>query len=81
MSPDDIRAALKDELGRIAPEIEFDSIPPGALLREEIDIDSMDFLNLVTALHQRLKVDIPETDYPQLATIQGALSYLSAKTA
>jgi acyl carrier protein len=81
MSPDDIRAVLKDELGRIAPEIEFEAIPPDALLRQEIDIDSMDFLNLVTALHQRLKVDIPEADYPQLATIRGALAYLSTKTA
>jgi acyl carrier protein len=81
MSRDDIRAVLKDELGRIAPEIEFDSIPPDALLREEIDVDSMDFLNLVTALHQRLNVDIPEADYPKLATIEGALAYLSARTA
>ena len=79
MSPEDIRAILKDELGRIAPEVEFDSIPPGADLREEIDIDSMDFLNFVTALHQRLGVDIPEADYPSLATIDKAIAYLQAK--
>jgi len=79
MSPDDIRAVLKDELGRIAPEVEFDAIPPDADLREEIDIDSMDFLNFVTALHQRLGVDIPEADYPSLATLNKAVAYLQGK--
>jgi acyl carrier protein len=79
MSPEDIRAVLKDELGRIAPEVEFDAIPPDADLREEIDIDSMDFLNFVTALHQRLGFDIPEADYPSLATLSKAVAYLRAK--
>jgi len=60
MSPTDIRAVVKDEIGRIAPEINFDSIEPDGDLREQIDIDSMDFLNLVTALHLRLGIDIPD---------------------
>jgi acyl carrier protein len=77
MTPNEIRAVIQDELGRIAPEVEFDSIDPGADLREQIDIDSMDFLNLVTALHQRLGVDIPETDYQKLATLKGIIDYLS----
>lgn len=77
MTPTDIRAVIQDELGRIAPEVEFDSIDPAEDLREQIDIDSMDFLNLITALHQRLGIDIPEADYPKLATLQGALDYLS----
>jgi acyl carrier protein len=70
MNPIDIRAVIKDELGRIAPEVDFEAIDPEANLREQVDIDSMDFLNLVTALHQRLGVDIPEVDYPRLATLQ-----------
>ena len=77
MTQTEIRAVIRDELGRIAPEVEFDSIDPGADLREQIDIDSIDFLNLVTALHQRLGVDIPETDYPKLATLNGIIDYLS----
>jgi acyl carrier protein len=76
MSPSDIRAVFQDELGRIAPEVDFETIEPEADLREQVDIDSMDFLNLVTALHQRLGIDIPETDYPKLATLAGALAYL-----
>jgi len=79
MSPDDIRAVIKDELARIAPEIEFDAIDPAADLRDEADIDSMDFLNLVTALHVRLGVEIPEADNPKLVTLDGAISYLAGK--
>ena len=79
MTRDDIRAVLKDELGRIAPEVDFDAIDPAADLREAVDIDSMDFLNLLTALHLRLGVDIPEADNARLITIDGALGYLAAK--
>ncbi len=79
MSSDDIRAVLKDELARIAPDIDFETIDPAADLRDEADIDSMDFLNWVTALHSRLGVDIPEADNPKLITIEGAVAYLSRK--
>lgn len=79
MSTIDVRAVFEDELGRIAPEVDFDSIDPTADLRDQVDIDSMDFLNLVTALHERLGVDIPETDYPKLATLQGVLDYLARR--
>jgi len=47
-----------------------------AVLIDELDIDSMDFLNLVTALAERLIIDIPETDYPKLATLSDAADYL-----
>lgn len=79
MSPADIRAVLKDELARIAPEIDFDAIDPTADLRDEADIDSMDFLNWLTALHVRLGVEIPEADNPRLITIDGAVAYLGEK--
>lgn len=80
MSPTDIRAVIQDELARIAPEVEFDAIDPAGDLRSQIDIDSMDFLNLVTALHQRLGVDIPEADYQQLGTLEDAIRYLAARS-
>ena len=79
MSPTDIRAVIKDEIGRIAPEIDFETIDPEADLRQQVDIDSMDFLNLVTALHQRLGIDIPEIDYPKLATLQAAMAYIEQR--
>jgi acyl carrier protein len=79
MTRNDITAALLDELGRIAPEIDATRIDPNADLREELDIDSMDFLNLVTALGERLDLDIPEIDYPNLATLNHAVEYLAQK--
>jgi acyl carrier protein len=81
MSEADIRAVLHEELGNIAPEIDLRNVDPAADLREALDIDSMDFLNFVTAIHRRLGVDIPELDYPKLVTLEGAVHYLQAKLA
>jgi len=75
----DIRAVLLEELGNIAPEIDVEAIDPGADLREALDIDSMDFLNFVTAIHHRLGVDIPEIDYPKFLTLAGAVAYVDGK--
>lgn len=79
MSPQDIRDVIKDELARIAPDVDFETVDPAADLRDEADIDSMDFLNLLTALHLRLAVDIPEADNAKLVTVQGAIDYLASK--
>lgn len=81
MSDSDIRTTILEELGNIAPEANLAAIDPAADLREALDIDSMDFLNFVIALHRRLAVDIPEIDYPKLVTIDGAMTYLRAKMA
>jgi len=81
MSNVDVAVVLREELGNIAPEIDLKTIDAGADLREALDIDSMDFLNFVTAIHHRLGVDIPEIDYPKLVTLDGAVHYLEAKLA
>ena len=78
MSDIDIRVVVLEELNNIAPEADLARLDPGADLREALDIDSVDFLNFVTAIHQRLGVNIPETDYRKLATLDGALAYLAA---
>jgi acyl carrier protein len=75
----DIGAVLREELGNIAPEIDMNSVDPSMDLREALDIDSMDVLNLITAIHHRLGIDIPEIDYPKLMTFDGAVSYLKEK--
>lgn len=75
----DIGPALLEELGNIAPEIDMNSLDPTADLRDALDIDSMDFLNFVAAIHQRLGINIPEIDYPKLSTLDGAVDYLTAK--
>jgi acyl carrier protein len=74
----DIRKVVQEELNNIAPEVDLASVDPAADLREAIDIDSMDFLNFITAIHHRLGIDIPEIDYPKLVTLNGAVSYLTA---
>jgi acyl carrier protein len=79
MTESDIRTVLKEELGNIAPEMDFQKLDPAADLRDALDIDSMDFLNFVIAVHRRLRVDIPELDYPKLITLDGAVGYLKAK--
>jgi acyl carrier protein len=79
MRETEIRAVLKDELGNIAPEMDMSTVDPKADLREALDIDSMDFLNFITAVHQRLKVDVPEIDYPKLVTLDGAVAYLAVR--
>ncbi|HKH81348.1 MAG TPA: phosphopantetheine-binding protein [Methylovirgula sp.] len=75
----DIRTVLREELGNIAPEIDFNSVDPKADLREALDIDSMDVLTFITAIHTRIGLVIPEVDYPKLMTLDGAVTYLSAK--
>ncbi len=79
MSAIDIRKIVAEELSNIAPEVDLATVDPKADLREAIDIDSMDFLNLVTALHQRTGVDVPEIDYPKLITLAGMIEYLGAR--
>lgn len=80
MTPDEARRLLFEELGNIAPEWDPATIDPQADIRETMDIDSMDVLNLVIALHKRSGIDIPEEDYGELVTIDGAVAYLVAKS-
>lgn len=76
---DRVRAAVREALHRIAPEVAFDAIDPTAELREEIDLDSVDLLNLTVALHEALGVDIPERDSDQVETLQGLVQYLTSR--
>ena len=80
MTPSELESVVVDALTRIAPEIDPASIAPGASFRDQLDLDSMDFLNFVLALHARLGVDIPEIDYPRLSSLDRAVAYLASKT-
>lgn len=76
MTPQQIRTAFLDELVKVAPDIEPDSVSDDDHIQDDLELDSMDVLNLVTALHARLGIDIPENDYPQIATLARAVAYL-----
>ena len=75
-SRDEIRATIFDVLGAIAPEADPALIAPDRPLREQIDIDSFDFLNVIIRLHEALGVEIPEQDYAKLLTLNDAVDYL-----
>lgn len=81
MTQESIRDAVFSVLGEIAPEADPAAVNPAESLRDQLDLDSMDFLNFVIALHKRLGVEIPEADYPKLASVDGAVSYLAARAA
>lgn len=76
MNPDAIRAIALATLQSIAPEVEGDELASDQPLRNQVDLDSMDWLNFLIGLHQQLKVDIPEADYAKLVTLDDVVAYL-----
>ncbi len=79
MTREEISAAVLGVLGGIAPEADLVRLRPDADLRDELDIDSMDFLRFVVGIHERLRVDVPEADYPRIRTLRGCVEYLAAR--
>lgn len=79
MNPDDALVLLASLLHRIAPEVDIDDLDRDAPIQEEADLDSMDFLNLVTALHEATGIEVPEHDYPALSTVAGFVAYVEAR--
>jgi acyl carrier protein len=79
VSTERARHVLLQAVGRVAPEVEVDDLDPAASLREQADLDSMDFLELVSLLADALHADIPEDDYGQLDTIDSAVAYLDPR--
>ncbi len=79
MTLDRLRAAALEELLNVAPDLAEEAIAPDTDLRASLDLDSMDFVNWVAALHRRLGVDIPELDYPKLRTLDATATYLRTR--
>jgi len=73
-----MRSVILRTLGNIAPEADLTTLDPTEDLREQLDLDSVDFLNFVTGLHDEVEVDIPEADYAKVRTLEGCIAYLSA---
>lgn len=81
MNREDIRAAVLRAFARVAPDANLDELDPSADVREALDIDSMDFNRFVLAIHDALKVDIADKDYPKFFTLDGAVSELARRLA
>lgn len=79
MNPADTRGTIIELLRDIAPEVDPASLDPRADLRDELDLDSMDTLNLVAGIERELRVTVPESDYPQLRTVDDAVAYVQAR--
>jgi acyl carrier protein len=79
MDKDQLRTAVLAILTGIAPEVEADELRDDKPLRNQVDLDSMDWLNFLLGLHERLAVDIPEADYAKLITLADILTYLEAR--
>ncbi|HMO09465.1 MAG TPA: phosphopantetheine-binding protein [Paracoccaceae bacterium] len=76
MTPTDLRAAFIADLTAVAPDLDPTTIGDNDHMQDDLGLDSMDFLNLVSALHKRFGLPIPEADYRRLATTAQAVAYL-----
>jgi acyl carrier protein len=80
MTEVEIKQAVRNALSNVAPEVDLESIDPGKDLRDQIDIDSVDFLNFVIGLHKELNIEIPDADVTKLSTLNGCVNYLTARS-
>ena len=65
----------------VAPDADLSNVRSDLRLRDQLDMDSMDFLDIVMELRKRYKIEVPKEDYPKLATLDSCVSYLSPKFA
>ncbi|HQR21010.1 MAG TPA: phosphopantetheine-binding protein [Burkholderiaceae bacterium] len=75
MTRDELRRALLECLGRIAPEVEPGSLDPRQRLRDQVDLDSVDWMNFLVAVHAAINVDIPDVEAARLTTLDQLLDY------
>lgn len=80
-TPDQIRQALIDSILAVAPEADLAAVRPDRPVRDQIDIDSFDFLTILEHLHERLGIDVPESDYGRMTTLDGSIAYLAQRLA
>jgi acyl carrier protein len=81
MVPADIRNEILDILSEIAPDEDLSNLSDDVSFREQLELDSMDFLDIVMELRKRHRIQIPEEDYPQLASMASTVLYLEPKMA
>jgi acyl carrier protein len=81
MTNDELESTLRRILADITADSDALTIDAGERIRDQLDLDSMDFLNFLIAVDEELHVDIPEADYPKLRTLDDIVAYLAAKGA
>jgi len=78
MSESEMRDVVIEALTQVAPEVDPSAIDPATSLTEQLDLDSMDMLNVIVAIGERTGIEVPERDYGRLSTLDGAVAYLQA---
>jgi acyl carrier protein len=81
MTKDDVKQLVKDIIADIAPDEDVSTLKPDVRLRDQMQLDSMDFLDIVMELRKRHGIEVPEADYIQLATLDSCAEYLTPKFA
>ena len=76
MTADDIKKAVLDILADIAPDEDLDDLKDDVAFRDQLELDSMDFLDIVMELRKRYRVQVPETDYENLISMSSTVKYL-----
>lgn len=79
MNRNEIQASLLTILATIAPEMDPEAMEPEVDLRDQLDMDSMDLLNFITAIHKQMGVNIPEADYPRLTSLAACVNYIAER--
>ena len=79
MTRDEIKDVILEIIEDIDEDADFDRLDPAKPLRDQLDLDSMDFLDIVMELRKRYKLQIPEEEYPELATLTSCVNYLEPK--
>jgi acyl carrier protein len=79
MTTGEIRTTVLRMLGEIAPEADLAQVKPDVDFRDQLDLDSMDLLNFVIVVDKELGVDIPESDYPRLGSLDAFVGYLGER--
>jgi acyl carrier protein len=79
-SESEIRAVVLELLAHVAPESDPTTLDPDASIQDQLDIDSIDFLNFIMSVHERTGIDIPERDYTKVATVNDCVRYLAGKS-
>lgn len=80
MTRDQLRATLLGCLARIAPEIDVEALRPAVRLRDQVDLDSVDWLNFLVSVHTTLGIDIPDADAARLTTLDQLIEYCESRT-
>mgnify|MGYP000023531005 CR=1 FL=1 len=79
MTKEDTKQVVLDIIADVAPDEDLSNVKPDVRLRDQLELDSMDFLDIVMELRKRHNIEVPEADYPELASLDSCAAYLTPK--